>query len=130
MTKNITVPLSAGRLERKFSLAGRLMVLFAIFGLGLPALSGGIVYEVYGSPARAVSLRNQESLIRPVGFAGIVAKVKPAVIAVRVTIAGAAVARDENEIPPSSSSLDELFRENRTKDAPESRLRARKSWSG
>ena len=99
MTKNITVlPLSAGRLERKFSLAGRLMVLFAIFGLGLPALSGGIVYEVYGSPARAVSLRNQESLIRPVGFAGIVAKVKPAVIAVRVTIAGAAVARDENEI--------------------------------
>jgi len=129
MTKNITVPSSAGRSEHKFSLARRL-VLFAIFALGLPALSGGIVYEVYSSPAGAVSLRNQESLTRPVGFAGIVAKVKPAVIAVRVTIAGAAVARDENEIPPSSSSLNELFRENRTKDAPESASQGEKIMIG
>src|SRR5271169_1861521 len=63
---------------------------------------------VFTGPAHAQNLSQQ----RPVGFADIVAKVKPAVISVRVKIdrpATASPSSDENQFPPGSP-MDRFFK--------------------
>jgi len=112
MTENLIVVSTTDASDRKFPLARRALLFAAIVGLGIPALFGGpIAYQEYGSPAQAASL---ETMARPVGFSDIVARVRPAVISVRVKIVGAAEPaqddKDNNVAPSQQGSLNELFR--------------------
>ncbi len=84
----------------------------AVAGLGAAALvvAPGLNFSQGYTPANAQNLSEQaHKLQAPVGFADIVAKVKPAVISVRVKMNGslAATGLDNNQIPPG---LREFFR--------------------
>jgi len=66
-----------------------------------------------GNPAHAQNLSQQAQQLpqRPVGFADIVAKVKPAVISVRVRMEGVRPEFGDNELPfPPGSPFDRFFR--------------------
>jgi serine protease Do len=84
----------------------------AIVGAVVLAGPSGYWQSQLGTPARAAD----SSMQHPVGFADIVAKVKPAVISVRVKLSGAAEPAlnrdDEQQIPAQPGSpLDRFFRQ-------------------
>jgi serine protease Do len=93
----------------------RLMLLASVGAIvGAVVLAGpsGYWQSRLGTPARAAD----SSMQHPVGFADIVAKVKPAVISVRVKLSGAAEPAlnrdDEQQIPAQPGSpLDRFFRQ-------------------
>jgi len=98
------------------SLVVRRLMLLASVGaiVGAVVLAGpsGYWQSQLGIPARAAD----SSMQHPVGFADIVAKVKPAVISVRVKLSGAAEPAlnrdDEQQIPAQPGSpLDRFFRQ-------------------
>jgi serine protease Do len=98
------------------SLVVRRLMLLASVGaiVGAVVLAGpsGYWQSQLGTPARAAD----SSMQHPVGFADIVAKVKPAVISVRVKLSGAAEPAlnrdDEQQIPAQPGSpLDRFFRQ-------------------
>ncbi len=98
------------------SLVVRRLMLLASVGaiVGAVVLAGpsGYWQSQLGVPARAADSSTQH----PVGFADIVAKVKPAVISVRVKLSGAAEPAlnrdDEQQIPAQPGSpLDRFFRQ-------------------
>ncbi len=98
------------------SLVVRRLTLLASVGaiVGAVVLAGpsGYWQSQLGTPARAAD----SSMQHPVGFADIVAKVKPAVISVRVKLSGAAEPAlnrdDEQQIPAQPGSpLDRFFRQ-------------------
>jgi serine protease Do len=77
----------------------RIALLASVAGIGIAALvaePGGVGFPAWTSPARAA-----ETTLQPPGFADLVAKVKPAVISVRVTT--------ETRTANSSSSRGNLF---------------------
>jgi serine protease Do len=93
----------------------RLMLLASVGAIvGAVVLAGpsGYWQSRLGTPARAAD----SSMQHPVGFADIVAKVKPAVISVRVKLSGAAepaLNRDDDQQIPAQpgSPLDRFFRQ-------------------
>jgi serine protease Do len=89
-------PLSARRLLLLAGVAGALLC---------GGLAGDIAAPGLGNSARA------QAIERPVGFADIVEKVKPAVISVRVKVAGAKVTGFEGNSPfPPNSQMERFFR--------------------
>jgi serine protease Do len=73
--------------QRKVLTARRLTLLASVGGLGLAVLLAGPGgYRLFNLPAWAPSAQAAETVQQPAGFADLVAKVKPAVISVRVKI--------------------------------------------
>src|SRR5262245_43210068 len=89
--------------------ARRLVLLAGVAGLGAAVLFGGPIL----APKPSTSLTNiayAQGVQRPVGFADIVEKVKPAVISVRVKVdAGAKMMGLEGNTPLSPNSPMERF---------------------
>jgi serine protease Do len=97
-----------------------------IAGLGIGAFVAGPSFDVSSYPtAFAQNLSEQaHKLQAPIGFADIVEKVKPAVIAVRVKVDGSSQTNGlgSNDVPPG---LREFFRRFGMPDAPEGTPRGR-----
>ncbi len=105
--------------RRRLSVRRAALLATTIFGLGAAAYTLEPVFAPHGhsllsSPAQAQNLSEQnQSIAKPVGFADIVARVKPAVISVRVKIDGGAqtsgLGDDDNPFP-KGSPFDRFFR--------------------
>jgi serine protease Do len=93
--------------------ARRLVLLASVAGLGVAVLFGGAEFASKGSSSTLASIAYAQGVQRPVGFADIVEKVKPAVISVRVKVDGGAkmMGFDGNNSPfPPNSQMDRFFR--------------------
>ena len=78
---------SSGPERRKMLPARRLTLLASVAGLGVAVLMAGPGgYRVFNFPAWTSSAQATDAVQPPAGFADLVAKVKPAVISVRVKI--------------------------------------------
>ena len=103
-----------------FSIRRILLVTTALVGVGAAALFGGSTFNLPGGTAVAQNLTEQaHKLAAPVGFADIVAKVKPAVISVRVKMDdgnNATTGSGEDQIPPG---LRDFFRRFGMPDLPQ-----------
>ncbi len=105
---------SANAPKRRPLTARRMVLLATVAGLGTAALVAGPNFNpnstlpMLGDSARAQS----QNVQRPVGFADVVEKVKPAVVSVRVKVdAGARVmGMDGNPPFPQGSPMDRFFR--------------------
>jgi serine protease Do len=101
--------------SRKTLKPRRLALLASVAGLSLAILvigPGG--YRPLNLPAWTVSARAAEATQAPAGFADLVARVKPAVISVRVKIDDggsntAVTQRDNDEASPDQSPFDQFF---------------------
>jgi serine protease Do len=91
--------------------ARRLSLLAGVAGLGVAVLLGGAGIVPKSGPA-LTSIAYAQDLQRPVGFADIVEKVKPAVISVRVKMdAGPRMMGFEGDMPfPPNSQMERFFR--------------------
>src|SRR5882757_9231150 len=91
--------------------ARRLSLLAGVAGLGVAVLLGGAGIAPKSGPA-LTSIAYAQDLQRPVGFADIVEKVKPAVISVRVKMdAGPRMMGFEGDMPfPPNSQMERFFR--------------------
>jgi serine protease Do len=99
------------RPRRRSLVARRLSLLgsTAILGLAILAAGPGSHWNVpqIGAPAVAA-----EAVAQPAGFADLVAKVKPAVISVRVKLSEAPTGLAQREVPfPPGSPLEKFFRQ-------------------
>jgi serine protease Do len=106
MSASVSAPKS------RFS-ARRLVLLASVAGLGVAVLFGGAEFASKGSSSTLASIAYAQGVQRPVGFADIVEKVKPAVISVRVKVDGGAkmMGFDGNNSPfPPNSQMDRFFR--------------------
>jgi serine protease Do len=125
---------TAGASTRKSPLARRAILLASAVGLGIFVLLGeSIADREFASPAWAVSPYPGETVVRPGGFADVVAKVKPAVISVSVKIdgAGGLVEDDEDENPnPPGSGLDRFFRHFGAPNTPHGRQQGQRTLVG
>jgi serine protease Do len=84
-----------------------------VAGLGAAAFFVAPNPALFGNPAHAQNLSQQAQQLpqHPVGFADIVAKVKPAVISVRVKMERPAAGLSEDELPfPPGSPFERFFR--------------------
>src|ERR1043166_8918037 len=93
---------------RRVLAARRLVLLASVAGLGTAVLYAGPGTPQIGVPSFATSARAQTAQ-RPVGFADIVEKVKPAVISVRVKVDGGSrtMGFSSRDLPPG---LEQFFR--------------------
>jgi serine protease Do len=83
--------------------ARRLVLLATVAGLGVVGAAIGPNALHQAGPPTYAAANAAESMQRPAGFADLVAKVKPAVISVRVKVdAGAEMMSDELPFPPNS----------------------------
>jgi serine protease Do len=119
MAENTPVP------TRRPFRARRLALLASVAGLGIAVVLGGPALRGM-SPAFQSTAYAAETAQRPVGFADIVAKVKPAVISVRVKIerSGADMMRfgqDENGQDGQGTPFDRFFRQFGTPNMPRER---------
>src|SRR5215471_4682110 len=91
--------------------ARRLVLLAGVAGLGVAVLLGAGPLPQPTSPA-LTSIAYAQGVQRPMGFADIVDKVKPAVISVRVkTASGAKMMGFEGDLPfPPNSQMERFFR--------------------
>jgi serine protease Do len=105
MTESDTGVSTAGESRSKTRYTRPAIVLACVAGLGIAAALGGpIAWQEFTASARVVSpyseaaaARPSEAAVaRPVGFADVVAKVRPAVISVRVKIEGVAGQIDDS----------------------------------
>ena len=100
------------RTKRKTLAARRLTLLGSVAGLAIAILAAGpgshLNIPLAGTPAIAA-----EAAAQPAGFADLVAKVKPAVISVRVKINEASTGLDQQkELPfPPGSPMEKFFRQ-------------------
>src|SRR5215467_3594562 len=93
-----SVPAPKSRLS-----ARRLVLLASVAGLGVAVLFGGAEFASKGSSSTLASIAYAQGVQRPVGFADIVEKVKPAVISVRVKVdGGAKLGLGDNPFPKGS----------------------------
>ncbi len=92
--------------------ARRLVLMAGVAGLGVTVLLGGAGLFPKGTGATLTNIAYAQGVQRPVGFADIVEKVKPAVISVRVKVnAGAKMMNFEGESPfPPNSQMERFFR--------------------
>src|ERR1700752_1577882 len=84
----MTVSVSAPK-SRTLS-ARRIVLLAGVAGLGVSGLLGGAGLIPQGTGPTLTNIAYAQGVQRPVGFADIVDKVKPAVISVRVKVAAGA----------------------------------------
>jgi serine protease Do len=91
--------------------ARRLVLLAAVAGLGATALLGATDLGSRGAGS-LMPIAYAQDVQRPVGFANIVEKVKPAVISVRVKVdAGARITGFDGNLPfPPNSPMERFFR--------------------
>ncbi|MFZ2065201.1 MAG: Do family serine endopeptidase [Xanthobacteraceae bacterium] len=113
-----------GSLLRR-SLSARRLALLAttVAGLGAAAIVVAPNWDSFGATARAQNLSEKAQQItqKPVGFADIVEKVKPAVISVRVKMERPAASHsdDEQQIPfPPGSPFERFFKRFGAPNAP------------
>src|SRR5215472_422034 len=100
-----SVPAPKSRLS-----ARRLVLLASVAGLGVAVLFGGAEFASKGSNSTLASIAYAQGVQRPVGFADIVEKVKPAVISVRVKVDGGSRRMgglSNRDLPPG---LEQFFR--------------------
>jgi serine protease Do len=90
----------------------RLVLLAGIAGLGATVFLGGPGFGPNGSLGLHAPLAHAQTVQRPVGFADIVEKVKPAVISVRVKVDASprVMGFDGNSPFPPNSPMDRFFR--------------------
>jgi serine protease Do len=93
--------------------ARRLVLLAGVAGLGVSVLIAGAGFNLNSSLGSLTPAAHAQGLQRPVGFADIVEKVKPAVVSVRVKVdGGPRVTGFEGELPfPKGSPMDRFFRQ-------------------
>ena len=92
--------------------ARRLVLLASVGGIGMTALLGGPGILPTASGPALTDIAYAQGLQRPVGFADLVEKVKPAVISVRVKVNSGArmMGLDGNSPVPPNSQLERFFR--------------------
>src|SRR5438105_13788422 len=101
--------------KSKFRSRRRLTLLASVAGVGIAVLVGGSAYHHPNLPAWSASAQAAETAQRPAGFADLVAKVKPAVISVRVRIdqgSNTASSDQKGNLPSQPGApLDRFFRQ-------------------
>ena len=101
-----SAPPSRTALVRRFSLVA------GVAGLGATVLLAGPGFNSGSSPDRLALAAHAQGVQRPVGFADIVEKVKPAVVSVRVKMDGGPRLGFEGDLPfRPGSPMDRFFRE-------------------
>src|SRR2546425_2379829 len=92
--------------------ARRLVLLAGVAGLSVTVLLGGVGLLPQPTTRALTEIAYAQGVQRPVGFADIVEKVKPAVISVRVKLGGSAKTMSfENDLPfPPNSQIERFFR--------------------
>lgn len=92
--------------------ARRLVLLASVAGLGVAVLLGGAGLVTKGTGPSLSTIAYAQGVQRPMGFADIVDKVKPAVISVRVKVAsGPKMMGFEGDLPfPPNSQIERFFR--------------------
>jgi serine protease Do len=93
--------------------ARRLVLLASVAGLGVAVLFGGAGLVPKGTGPGLSTIAYAQGIQRPMGFADIVDKVKPAVISVRVKLAAAGpkMMGFEGDLPfPPNSQIERFFR--------------------
>jgi serine protease Do len=92
--------------------ARRLVLMAGVAGLGVSVLFGGAELFPKGTGATLTNIAYAQGVQRPMGFADIVDKVKPAVISVRVKVnAGAKMMNFDGDSPfPPNSQMERFFR--------------------
>jgi len=96
---------------RKVLTARRLTLLASVAGVGIAVLLGGPGYRPVDLPAFTASAQAAEAAQHPAGFADLVARVKPAVIPVRVSIDQGAHLTSMNEDGGDKTPFDQFFRQ-------------------
>ena len=90
--------------------ARRLVLLASVAGLGVAVLGGADLVTKASGPALS-TVAYAQGVQRPMGFADIVEKVKPAVISVRVKLdAGPKMMGMERHSPAPNSQMERFFR--------------------
>jgi serine protease Do len=104
---------SATPVKSRASSARRLAVLAGVAGLGVSVLLAGSGFNLNSSLGSLSPAAHAQGLQRPVGFADIVEKVKPAVVSVRVKMdGGPRITGFEGDLPfPKGSPMDRFFRQ-------------------
>src|SRR5215470_4931026 len=97
---------------RRALAARRLTLLASVAGLGIAVLVGGPGYRSQ-LPAWTPTAQAAESIQHPAGFADLVAKVKPAVVSVRVKVdrANTMSMNENNENGSDKTPFDQFFRQ-------------------
>ena len=90
--------------------ARRLVLLAGIAGLGTTLLIGGAGFLPQPTNSDLSAVAYAQGVQRPVGFADIVEKVKPAVISVRVKVAGGATMMGFEGGSPVPPNVERFFR--------------------
>jgi serine protease Do len=92
--------------------ARRLVLLAGVAGLGVTVLLGGAGLLPQPTNPALTAIAYAQGVQRPMGFADIVEKVKPAVISVRVKMAGGPkMMAFEGDLPfPPNSQIERFFR--------------------
>jgi serine protease Do len=104
MTASVSAP------KLRILSARRLVLLASVGGLGVAALLGGpAMLPKAGGPA-LTDIAYAQDLQRPVGFADLVEKVKPAVISVRVKVNSAKNTGFDGDSPLPNSQMERFFR--------------------
>jgi serine protease Do len=104
---------SATPVKSRASSARRLALLAGVAGLGVSVLLAGSGFNLNSSLGSLSPAAHAQGLQRPVGFADIVEKVKPAVVSVRVKMdGGPRITGFEGDLPfPKGSPMDRFFRQ-------------------
>jgi serine protease Do len=104
---------SATPLKSRASSARRVALLAGVAGLGVSVLLAGSGFNLNSSLGSLSPAAHAQGLQRPVGFADIVEKVKPAVVSVRVKMnGGTRMMGFEGDLPfPKGSPMDRFFRQ-------------------
>jgi serine protease Do len=106
---------------RRFALLGSVAVLGSAFLLGGPVANGH-----FGAPAAYAAVQSAQQ--GPIGFADLVAKVKPAVISVRVKVDASAMSdndgksSDEEGSPFSGTPFEKFFHQYGNENGPKMRM--------
>src|SRR5436309_3985129 len=90
--------------------ARRLVLLAGIAGLGTTLLIGGAGFLPQPTNSDLSAVAHAQGVERPAGFANIVEKVKPAVISVRVKVAGGATMMGFESDSPLPPNVERFFR--------------------
>jgi serine protease Do len=136
MTESGNADSTASASVRKPRSRLRAFLLACVAGLGIAAALGGpIAYQEFAASAQAVPLPSDATAARPVGFADVVAKVKPAVISVRVKIKGSAGESDDDgadgaALVSPGSPLDKFFHQFGAPKEPNGMPRGRQIITG
>jgi serine protease Do len=93
---------------RKPLAARRLTLLASVAGLGIAVMLGGPGYRSPAPPTLTSAAQAAETVQHPSGFADLVAKVKPAVVSVRVKIESAKTSMNEDG---DKAPFDQFFRQ-------------------